>query len=323
MKIRLLGTVAALLALAGCGTTTTATPVAVPSVARPMPDGAKDPAVLPSAAPANDCDPLASFRPPATLPAPGKMPAGSTMQRIVQRGRLVVGVSQNAFLFGYRESATGNLVGFDIDVAREMATALFGNPDKIQFRAITAADRIPMIKNGTVDLVVRQTTMTCQRWKDVSFSTEYYSASQRVLVLNDSPVQKMADLSGRKVCAAAGSTSIANIAAKLPGARPVSGVDASDCLVMLQQGDIDAISTDDAILAGFAQQDPNTRLVNAPAISAEPYGIMVAQGSPDLVRFVNGVLQRMRTDGTWTAIYKRWLARLGAVPAPPAPHYQD
>jgi polar amino acid transport system substrate-binding protein len=328
MRVRLFALAAAVLpvlALGACGSSGGVPPAAPPSAVPPRPDGVQDPAVLPSAsaAPPSSCDPLASFRPPDALPAPGRMPAGSPMARIVQRGRLVVGVSQNAYLFGYRDSATGDLVGFDIDIAREMARALFGDPTRIQFRAIATADRIPMIKSGAVDLVVRQTTMTCQRWQDVSFSSEYYSASQRVLVPTNSPVTKLADLAGRKVCAAAGSTSIANIAGKLSGAVPVAGVDASDCLVLLQQGQIDAISTDDAILAGFAAQDPNTRLVQAPPISAEPYGIMVAKQSPDLVRFVNGVLERMRSDGTWAAIYRKWLSSLGAAPAPPVARYQD
>jgi polar amino acid transport system substrate-binding protein len=323
--VALLAAVAAGLAPGACGSPAAVAPVVAPSAVPPRPDGVQDPAVLPSgsAAPPGSCDPLASLRPPAALPAPGRMPAGSTMARIVQRGRLVVGISQNAYLFGYRDSATGELVGFDIDIAREMARALFGDPTRIQFRAITTNDRIPMTKSGEVDLVVRQTTMTCQRWQDVSFSSEYYSASQRVLVLDNSPVTAMADLAGKKVCAAASSTSIANIAAKLPGAVPVSGVDASDCLVLLQQGQIEAISTDDAILAGFAAQDPNTRLVQAPPISAEPYGIMVAKGAPDLVRFVNGVLERMRSDDTWADIHRRWLSNLGPAPAPPVARYQD
>jgi polar amino acid transport system substrate-binding protein len=328
MRVRLVALAAAVLpvlALGACGSSGGVAPAAAPSAVAARPDGVQDPAVLPSAsvAPPSSCDPVASFRPPAALPAPGRMPAGSTMAKIVQRGRLVVGVSQNAYLFGYRDSTTGDLVGFDIDIAREMARAMFGDPARIQFRAITTADRIPTIRSGAVDLVVRQTTMTCQRWQDVSFSSEYYSASQRVLVPTNSPVTNVADLAGRKVCAAAGSTSIANIAAKLPGALPVAGVDASDCLVMLQQGQIDAISTDDAILAGFAAQDPNTRLVQGPAISAEPYGIMVAKESPDLVRFVNGVLERMRSDGTWAAIYRKWLSSLGTTPAPPVAKYQD
>lgn len=313
------------LALVACGSPASVVPAAAPSAVQPRPDGVQDPAVLPSASATSPstCDPLASFRPPATLPAPGRMPAGSSMAKIVQRGRLVVGVSQDAYLFGYRDSDTGDLVGFDIDIAREMARAIFGSPDKIQFRAITTADRIPMIQSGEIDLVVRQTTMTCQRWQDVAFSAEYYSASQRVLVLDNSAVRTTADLAGKKVCAATGSTSIANVVAKIPDARPVSGVDASDCLVMLQQGQIDAISTDDAILAGFAAQDPYTRLVPDPAISAEPYGIMVAKGSRDLVGFVNGVLERIRADGTWTAIYRKWLSTLGTAPAPPVPRYQD
>jgi polar amino acid transport system substrate-binding protein len=324
MKVRMIALTGSLLVLAACGAPGAA-PVTPPSVVQPRPDGAQVPAVLPSpsAAPPVSCDPLASLRPPASLPAPGQMPAGSAMAKIVQRGRLIVGVSQNAYLFGYRDSASGDLVGFDIDIARQMARALFGDPAKIQFRAIATADRIRVISSGEVDLVVRQTTMTCERWQQVSFSSEYYSASQRVLVAGDSPVRGLADLAGKKVCAAAGSTSIRNIVAKLPRSVPVSGVDASDCLVMLQQGQIDAISTDDAILAGFAAQDPNTRLLPVAPISAEPYGIMVAKGSPELVRFVNGVLERMRSDQTWAAIYRRWLSSLGAVPAPPVARYQD
>jgi polar amino acid transport system substrate-binding protein len=92
---------------------------------------------------------------------------------------------------------------------------------------------------------------------------------------------------------------------------------------MLQQGQVDAISTDDAILAGFAAQDPGTRLLDTPPISAEPYGIMISQSNKDLVQFVNGVLQRMRQDGTWTTIYQRWLAELGPAPAPPGARYRD
>jgi polar amino acid transport system substrate-binding protein len=319
---RLVVALAALLALAGCGATVAPT-TGPPSVAAPRPRGAQDQAVLASAAPAANCDPRTSFRPLGTLPAPGQPPAGSTMASIVQRGRLIVGVSQDAYLFGYRDSATGALVGFDIDIAYEMARALFGDRNKIQFKAITNADRIPMIKNGQIDLVVRQTTMTCPRWNDVYFSTEYYSAAQRVLVPTNSPVRSLADLAGKRVCAAAQTTSIANIVAKLPQAKPVSTVDASDCLVMLQQGQVDAVSTDDAILAGFAAQDPGTRLLAGEPLSAEPYGIMISQNSRDLVQFVNGVLQRMRQDGTWTAIYQRWLAELGPAPAPPAARYRD
>ena len=288
---------------------------------QPRPAGVQDPAVLPSASAAPvKCDPLASLR-PGTLPAPGQPPAGSTMAAIAQRGRLIVGVSQNTYLFGHRDSRTGELVGFEVDLAREIARALFGDPSKIQFRAMSAAERIPALKNGEVDLVVRAMTMTCERWQEISFSTEYFTGGQRLLVPVDSPVKSIDDLGGKKVCAAAGSTNITAIAAAKSKPVPVAATDALDCMVLLQQGQIDAVSTDDAILAGFAAQDPSTKVVG-PAFAAAPYGIGVKKENSDLVRFVNGVLEKVRADGTWTAIYQRWLSTLGPAPAPPAARYQ-
>jgi polar amino acid transport system substrate-binding protein len=312
---------AALALLAGCSAPQQwgAPPESKP--VQPRPAGVQDPAVLPSssAAPAN-CDPLASLRPGA-LPPPGQPPAGSSMAKIVQRGRLIVGVSQNTYLFGHRDSRTGELVGFEIDLAREVARALFGDPAKIQFRAMSAAERIPALKNGEVDLVVRAMTMTCDRWQEISFSTEYFTGGQRLLVPVDSPVKSIDDLDGRKVCAAAGSTNITAIAAARSKPIPVAATDALDCMVLLQQGQIDAVSTDDAILAGFAAQDPATHVVG-PAFAAAPYGIGIGKANTDLVRFVNGVLEKVRADGTWTAIYQRWLSPLGPAPAPPVARYQ-
>jgi polar amino acid transport system substrate-binding protein len=288
---------------------------------QPRPAGVQDPAVLPSSAGAPaSCDPLASLRPGA-LPPPGQPPAGSTMAAIVQRGRLIVGVSQNTFLFGHRDSRTNELVGFEIDLSREIARVLFGDPNRIQFRAMTAAERIPALKNGDVDLVVRAMTMTCDRWQEISFSTEYFTGGQRLLVPVDSPVRSIDDMGGKKVCAATGSTNITAIAAARSKPIPVAAPDALDCMVLLQQGQIDAVSTDDAILAGFAAQDPSTKVVG-PAFAAAPYGIGVKKENADLVRFVNGVLDRVRSDGTWTTIYQRWLATLGPAPAPPAARYQ-
>jgi len=312
---------AALALLAGCSAPQQwgAPPDSKP--VQPRPAGVQDPAVLPSssAAPAN-CDPLASLRPGA-LPPPGQPPAGSSMAKIVQRGRLIVGVSQNTYLFGHRDSRTGELVGFEIDLAREVARALFGDPTKIQFRAMSAAERIPALKNGEVDLVVRAMTMTCDRWQEISFSTEYFTGGQRLLVPVDSPVKSIDDLGGKKVCAAAGSTNITAIAAAKSKPIPVAATDALDCMVLLQQGQIDAVSTDDAILAGFAAQDPATHVVG-PAFAAAPYGIGIGKANADLVRFVNGVLEKVRADGTWTAIYQRWLSSLGPAPAPPVARYQ-
>jgi polar amino acid transport system substrate-binding protein len=244
------------------------------------------------------------------------------MADIVERGRLRVGVDQNTYLFGFRDPHTGELAGFDIDLAREIARALFGDPDRVQLVAISSADRIPAIESGQVDLVVRTMTMTCERWERVAFSTEYFTAGQRVLVRRNSPVEGIDDLGGQKVCAAAGSTSLRAIAAAPSRPIPVSVVDWTDCLVLLQQGEVAAISTDDSILAGMAAQDPTTHVVGD-RFTTEPYGIAMSRDAEDLVRFVNGVLERLRSDGTWTELYERWLGSLGPAPDPPRARYQD
>ncbi len=310
--------------LAGCGSTEKPQNSAYGvKAAVPQPENVQDPAEVPSPGPAPDCTPRASLRPPATMPAPGKMPAGSTMAKIVARGRLIVGVDQNAYLFGFRDPATGDLVGFEIEVARAVAKALFGDPDKVQFLAITTADRIPVIQDGRADMVVRTMTMNCERWQQISFSTEYLASRQRLLVRRGSGIKEFADLAGRKVCATRGSTSIRTIAAQPSKPVPVATDSTLDCLVMLQQGQVDAVSTIDVLLAGLAAQDPTTEVVGTP-VSDEPSGIGISKKSPDLVRFVNGALEQIRADGTWAKSYQRWLSSsLGPVPAPPKPVYQD
>lgn len=322
MKKPIVIVVALALALAGCGASeepTTATP---PFVA-PLPAGVQDPAVIPtgSAVAAPTCDALASLRPAGSLPRPGAMPAGSTMAKIVARGRLIAGVSQNTYLFGFRDAATGEIEGFDVDIAKEVATAIFGDwRNHVQFIAVTSAQRIPFVREGKVDLVASTMTMNCTRWQQVNFSSQYFDAQQMVLVPKSSTVKGIADLGDKKVCAAAESTSIQNIAAAASKPIPVAVSDWTDCLVLLQQGQVDAISTDNTILAGLAAQDPTTQLVGS-GFSSEPYGLAMSQEAPDLVRFVNGVLESIRSNGRWTALF-RSNQLLGPDTAPPA-RYKD
>ena len=314
---------AAALVLAGCTTVSTTAIPTVPAQV-PLPGGAA-PAAAPSAAATPDCgDVEASLSPPNPVPSPGLMPAGSTMARILQRGKLIVGVDQNTLNMGFRDPFTSQIQGFDIDMARTVAQAIFGTPDAIQLRALTSDQRIPALQHGDVDIVVRTMTITCDRLQQVNFSTVYYDAKQRILVRKNSGITAAEQLAGKRVCATKGSTSLSTVIA-LPSKPAVIGVtDWTDCLVMLQQGQIDAVSTDDVILAGMAAQDRYTEVVGAP-LADEPYGMAIPKQNEDFVRFVNGVLERVRTNGTWTASYQRWLGGLlpGATPAPPAPRYRD
>jgi polar amino acid transport system substrate-binding protein len=311
--------------LSACGASQAAT-VTVPRLTEPTPAGVSTlpPARLSkgSTGEAQTCHPLESLRPSGPLPKPGHMPAGSAMAKIYQRGYLIAGVDQTTDLFGYRNPLNGQLQGFDIDIARQIAQAIFGNPDRIEFKAITSQQRIPVIRSGSVDIVADSMTINCARLKLVDFSTDYFDAGQRVLVPINSPVRSISQLGHQKVCADSGTTSIETIAAEPSHPIPVAAANWTDCMVMMQQGQVAAISTDDSVLAGLQAQDPETKLVG-PRFTVEPHGIAVAQGSPDLVRFVNAVLEQMRTDGRWTALYKHWIgSRLGPVPAPPAAEYR-
>ncbi|AHH96190.1 glutamate ABC transporter substrate-binding protein [Kutzneria viridogrisea] len=311
--------------LAGCAVPSTPPPVAPNALPAPMPLGVGGGPTPTTAqqAPDRSCDPTASLRPAGPLPQPGRMPEGSTMARIVERGRLIAGVDQTTYPFGFRDPFTGELAGFDIDMLHAVAAALFGDPNRIQFKAITSAERISSLHQGKVDIVARTMTVDCARLKQVAFSTVYYQAGQRVLVKSNSTVDSMDDLTGRKVCAARGSTSLDNISTAPARPTPVSVDNWTDCLVMMQQGQVDAVSTDDTILVGMAAQDPYTKIVG-PRFTDEPYGIAMPKQDEDFVRFVNGVLEKVRVDGTWTASYQHWLGtRLGPVPAPPTARYRD
>lgn len=274
-----------------------------------------------SSAPVQCRNVTASLRPPASPPAAGSMPSASFMAKIKKRGYLIAGVDQNTLLLSYFNPQHGHIEGFEIDLLHQLSKAIFGNPNRIVFKAITTQERIPAVQDGSVDIVADAMTITCARRKDVDFSSVYYDAGQRVLVPVNSPVHSIQDLNGKRVCATIGSTSVTTIQQYAPHAVPVLVPQRTDCLVQLQQGLVDAISTDDAILIGFKAQDPDTKLVG-PRIAPEPYGMAINKSHPEFVRFVNGVLARMRADGTWTRLYSRWLGPYAPTPAAPAATYQ-
>jgi polar amino acid transport system substrate-binding protein len=327
-RTRLAIALTAVLTTAACAGTGGATLVAIgagTTVAPPLPAGVST-VTRPTASnttPPPTCNPVASYRPPATMPAPGAMPSGSTMAGIQARGKLIVGVDENTYLFGYLNASDGQVEGFDIDTASAIAAAIFGSAaGHLQLKVISNDQRIPDLQNGSVDIVVDTMTENCARWQQIDFSTEYYEATQRVLVDKNTPYQSLDNLGGKKVCAAAGSTSLDTIARAASHPVPVSAQSFTDCLVMLQQGEVDAVSTDDAILAGLAAQDPQTHIVG-PALEPEPYGIGIAKTHLDLVRFVNGVLNHLRANG-WSALYQKWPGRLDSnIPQPPPAVYLD
>jgi polar amino acid transport system substrate-binding protein len=270
-----------------------------------------------------------SLRPPATLPAPGRMPAGSSMAQIQRRGYLRAGVNPGALGFGYYNPIRGKIEGFEVDLVNELAKAIFGdaNPSHVSLVALSGSQREQFVQQGKVDIVVDVATMTCSRSRDVAFSAAYYNAKQQVLVPKKSGVNSINDLAGKRVCATVSTTPIwvMQHLSHPPDVFPHGAVSpgapqAIDCLVLLQQGQIAGISTDSSLLQGFQAQDPNTHIVG-PAIAAVPYGMEINKANTDFVRFVNGVLAELERNGTWQRLQKYWLGQFGQLEPPPPPQY--
>jgi polar amino acid transport system substrate-binding protein len=275
-----------------------------------------------SSAPAKCDNALASYQPVGPLPTAGDMPPGSTMRKIQERGRLVAGVSADTYLLGARNPLTGKIEGFDIDMVKAVAKAIFGDAGAYQLKVITAAERIPALQDHEVDIVARNMTINCDRWKQIAFSTEYYRSGQKILVRKGSKANSLDDLSGQKVCAPRGTSSMDNLMRLAPKAIAVGADNHTGCLVLFQQGQVAAITGDDTVLAGLAAQDPYAVVPEQKAFTAEPYGLGIPPENVDFVRFVNARLAQLRSNGEWTDVYNRWLeAPLGPAPAPPKAVY--
>jgi polar amino acid transport system substrate-binding protein len=248
---------------------------------------------------------------------PPQVTSGSFMAKIRARGYLIAGVDQSTYHFGFLNPLTNQIEGFDIDVIRAVAQAIFGSsdPSRIHYKAISDAQRIPDITSGEVDIVAHTMTITCDRLGQVDFSAVYFEAHQKVLVLKNSAATSLASLHGQKVCATTGSDSVTAI--QKVKATAVQVPYWTDCLVKLQQGDVAAVSTDDSILDGLAAQDPYTKLIGG-SLTNEPYGLAISKQHPEFVRFVNAVLQQYESDGQWKASYQRWL---GSPQPPPKLQY--
>ncbi|MGV1009274.1 MAG: glutamate ABC transporter substrate-binding protein [Dermatophilaceae bacterium] len=304
--------VSLLLVAAGCGSGRYADTV-VPTAS---PTASSSPSAAPSAPACSNA--TQSYDPLPSLPAAGALTG--RLAQIRDRGYLIAGVSADTQLLGARNPLTGQIEGFDIDIVSQVAKAIFGDPTKVQLVVITAADRIPVLQNHTVDIVVRAMTMSCARWDNISFSSVYYQAGQKILVPKGSTATSLADLSGKKVCAPAGTSSMAKLA-EFPSVIPVAADTHTGCLELFQQSAVDAITGDDTVLAGLVDQDPFAFVPPGAPMTSEPYGIGFNKDDRGFVQYVNRVLAEMRTDGRWQASYARWLEPALGPASPPAPTY--
>jgi polar amino acid transport system substrate-binding protein len=320
-SLLLTAALASALALTGC-----AGPAATGSKAESL--SAVPIAAKAAVKPAADCKdgrpPVASLAPGDITTDPSSMTNSPTLDRIKKSGHLTVGTSGDVLLWGARNPTTGQLEGYDIDLLKQIAKRL---NVPISYKVITYAQRLTALESESVDLVAHTMTINCARWAGtkpqpnaINFSSEYYTAGQKVLVRSDSAVDRIQELKGKKVCVPQASTNATQIEGM--GLDVVELPVIGDCLVKFQEGEVVAITGDDTVLAGFAAQDAYAKVVGA-AFSSEPYGLGINKDDPQFTRFVNAVLEELRQEGTLQSLYTTWMADAvgGARPAIPQPQY--
>jgi glutamate transport system substrate-binding protein len=249
-----------------------------------------------------------------------QFPADSTLGRIQERGEITIGVKYDVPPFGFENPQSGEVEGFDVDLGRFIAEELGVEP---RFVEAISDNRIPFLERGTVDLILSTMTINAERDMEIDFSEPYYIARGRILVPQDSDIAGLEDLAGKRVCTALGSTYEETIREEAPDADLRLVDTYSECLELLQNGAIDAISTDDVILTGMIIQDDTLQMVGDP-LTTEPYGVGIKDGDKQLKDFVDGVLQQVEQDGRWEEIYQEWVGRhIGREEQPPAMTLQE
>ncbi|MBF6171334.1 glutamate ABC transporter substrate-binding protein [Nocardia blacklockiae] len=247
-------------------------------------------------------------------------PAGSTMRRLHDDGRIAIGTKFDQPLFGLKNPITGRPEGFDAEMGKLIAARLGIPADHIDWVETVSANREPFLQQGRVDAVIATYTMNDQRKQIIDFAGPYYVAGQAFMVRRGNPAKIAApdDLTGRAVCAVEGSASSTNVRHRVPGAHVVLFDSYSKCAEALKNGQVVAMTTDNTILGGLRSLDPDAFELVPGTFTQEPYGIGIARGRADFVRFVDDTLRAAFADGTWAAAWDHTAGRvLGAAPPPP------
>jgi glutamate transport system substrate-binding protein len=244
--------------------------------------------------------------------------AGTTMARIKQAGTIKVGVKFDQPGFGLKNPTTGQVEGFDVEIAKLIVGAI-GKDVKIEYIESVSKNREPFIQDGTVDVVVATYTINDTRKQVVDFAGPYFVAKQDIMVKkDDTTIKKVDDLNGKKVCTVKGSTSEKNVKAKAPTADVTLFDTYSQCAEAMTDGRVVAVTTDNTILAGLVQASSGAfKLVEAP-FSDEPYGIGIKKGDDAFRTFINDTLDQIFKNGDWAKAFESTLGKIGLkTPEPP------
>jgi len=243
--------------------------------------------------------------------------AGTTMADLADAGKITIGTKFDQPLFGLK-GPSGEPVGFDVEVGKIIAGSLGISEDNIEWVETVSANRETFIENGTVDIVIATYTINDKRKEVISFAGPYYNAGQDILVLEGNPegITGPEDLEGKAVCSVAGSTSEKNIAEY--NVDLITTDTYSNCLEPLRSGTVVAVTTDNVILAGLADQNAGEFEVLSNPFTEEPYGIGLGHDDDAFRDYINDVLEASYDDGSWEAAWEGTAGQVLKLPAPPA-----
>jgi len=261
-----------------------------------------------------------SAGPTQTAAAGVTVEGSSTFAAMQQRGKVVMGVRSDQPGLGFQDATTGQYAGFDIEIARLVAAKLGFGPDQLEYKVVPSAAREDTIERGEIDYMVGTYTINDNRKQRVSFAGPYYVAGQSLLVrADDTAITSKDTLKGKKVCSVTGSTPIQRVKEQQL-TEPENIVEFqtySQCVDQLLNNQVDVVTTDDAILKGFAAQQPDKLKVVGETFSTEPYGIGLNKDDAALRNKINDILQASYDDGTWKQIYDATLGKSGSPADPP------
>ncbi len=239
-----------------------------------------------------------------------------TFENITGRDGVIVGVKNDQPGLGYEDAATGERTGFDVDIARWIAASLGYSEDQIEYVTIPSANREQAIVNGDIDYYVGTYSITDTRKELIDFAGPYFLTGQGLLVAADNTdINGPDDLEGKIVCSVTGSTPLQRIRDEYNPGDTVEYDTYSQCVEQLKAGSVDAITTDEAILAGYVAQEPDALKIAGEPFSEERYGVGLAKGDTVLHEHINTLF----TDGgdVWTALFEEHLAPAGITGSQP------
>src|SRR5690348_16690185 len=238
------------------------------------------------------------------------------MAKIAAKGTMTIGTKFDQPLYG-EKTLSGDVEGFDVEIARIIAKELGVEP---KFVEAVSKNREPFIQNGNVDIVVATYTINDKRKLVVDFAGPYYKTGQSLMVRKDeSAINSKDDLAGKKVCSVEGSTPAERIKTEAPKAALTLFDTYGKCATALENKQVDAVTTDEAILLGLVSKKPEAYKVVGETFSEEPYGIGLKKGDQAFRDWINDLLEKIYEDGRWEAALKKTVGTVqDELPKPPA-----